>query len=1095
MTSCRLRPRATLQTDRAEVHNVASSQIWFLVVFFEERLMDRCRAILVGILGLSVFGAPDRSGSAAQFTLGKHTFTLPEGFVIEPIAGPGLVERPIVADFDEQGRLYVADSSGSNDNVQKQLAEKPHRIVRLEDTDGDGRFDKSHVFADKMMFPEGAMWLEGSLYVAAPPSIWKLTDTDGDGVADRREEWFKGQTLTNCANDLHGPYAGPDGWIYWCKGAFGEQTYERPGRPPLVTRAAHIFRCRLNGTGIEPVMTGGMDNPVGVVFTPGGERIFTTTFLQHPGGGKRDGLLHAVYGGVFGKIHDVIENHSQTGDVLPVLSHLGAAAPCGLARYESNIFGEEYRDNLFACCFNMHKVTRHVLTPEGATFKSQDEDFLVSDNLDFHPTDVHEDADGSLIVVDTGGWYKLCCPTSQLHKPDVLGAVYRVKRKDARRVDDPRGAKLAWAAMSPLELGPLLGDERPSVRRRAIGEVAARGEAALPVLSAIVLAGHPEEKASDRLSRAARASVQMRRNAVWALTRIDLKSARHFAALADADVEETVRQVALHSISLWRNGQELPLLLNELSSHTSTPQRRRIAAEALGRIGDASAVPVLLRAAETLEAAPDRFLEHSIVFALIEIADPRQTAAGLQATSRATRRAALFALDQMPSGGLEPQTVAAFLNSIEPVVKETATWIVNRHPEWGDSLAGYLHSRLKAKSLSEADATELEQQLGRFARSISVQELIATALEDTNLSRSARQIALNAIGRSALREPPPLWIAALTKVLEGNDVDILEPAVEAAQALAAAKVSDPAFSKAVLSIAGRKGAAASLRVSALSAVPGGLVEVSPALFDFLCDNLRPEQEVLRRSSAADVLAQSKLTTRQLAALAEVFIAAGPLEANRLLPAYKEANDEAVGLELVAALKSSSALTGLRIDTLKTNLAKFPEAVQVRAEELYQLINVDAAKQKEKLETLLSTLKPGDIRRGQAVFKSTKAACFACHPFGYLGGNVGPDLTKIGQVRSERDLLEAIIFPSASFVRSFEPVAVVTRSGKSYNGLIKNESAGEIVLATGPKEEARIARDDIEEMRPGTVSVMPSGLDQQLSPQDLADLLAFLKAAK
>ena len=62
-------------------------------------------------------------------------------------------------------------------------------------------------------------------------------------VADQREEWFQGKTLTGCANDLHGPYLGPDGWIYWAKGAFAEQTYERPGQPPFVTKAAHIFRA------------------------------------------------------------------------------------------------------------------------------------------------------------------------------------------------------------------------------------------------------------------------------------------------------------------------------------------------------------------------------------------------------------------------------------------------------------------------------------------------------------------------------------------------------------------------------------------------------------------------------------------------------------------------------------------------------------------------------------------------------------------------------------------------------------------------------------------------------------------------------------
>src|SRR5947209_9329300 len=190
-----------------------------------------------------------------EVRLNGHTFTLPVGFEIELAAGPPLVNRPITADFDEEGRLYVADSSGSNEKVQVQLEKKPHRIVRLEDTKGDGHFDKATVFADKMMFPEGVMWRDGSLYDAAPPSIWKLTDTDGDGVADKREEWFKGKTLTGCANDLHGPYAGPDGWIYWCKGAFAKQTYERPGRSPFVTRASHIFRCRPDGSGMEPVMT------------------------------------------------------------------------------------------------------------------------------------------------------------------------------------------------------------------------------------------------------------------------------------------------------------------------------------------------------------------------------------------------------------------------------------------------------------------------------------------------------------------------------------------------------------------------------------------------------------------------------------------------------------------------------------------------------------------------------------------------------------------------------------------------------------------------------------------------------------------------
>ena len=156
---------------------------------------------------------------AAEVELDGQIFTVADGMTVERVAGPPLVNRPIHADFDEQGRLYVLDSSGSSARGPEQLKEKSHRIVQLTDTDKDGVFDKSTVFADRFMLPEGACWHDGSLYVAAPPEIWKLTDEDDDGIAEKREVWFDGTTLTGCANDLHGPYLGPDGFLYWAKGA------------------------------------------------------------------------------------------------------------------------------------------------------------------------------------------------------------------------------------------------------------------------------------------------------------------------------------------------------------------------------------------------------------------------------------------------------------------------------------------------------------------------------------------------------------------------------------------------------------------------------------------------------------------------------------------------------------------------------------------------------------------------------------------------------------------------------------------------------------------------------------------------------------
>ena len=76
-------------------------------------------------------------------------------------------------------------------------------------------------------------------------------DADDNGTAEKREIWFDGKTLTGCANDLHGPYLGPDGWIYWAKGAFAKQEYTLPNGKKFTTRASHIFRAKPDGTSIE----------------------------------------------------------------------------------------------------------------------------------------------------------------------------------------------------------------------------------------------------------------------------------------------------------------------------------------------------------------------------------------------------------------------------------------------------------------------------------------------------------------------------------------------------------------------------------------------------------------------------------------------------------------------------------------------------------------------------------------------------------------------------------------------------------------------------------------------------------------------------
>ena len=149
----------------------------------------------------------------------------------------------------------------------------------------------------------------------------------------------------------------------------------------------------------------------------------------------------------------------------------------------------------------------------------------------------------------------------------------------------------------------------------------------------------------------------------------------------------------------------------------------------------------------------------------------------------------------------------------------------------------------------------------------------------------------------------------------------------------------------------------------------------------------------------------------------------------------------------------------------------------------------------KLEAVVKLVDQGDVRRGQLVFHSSQAACIHCHGMGYVGGRIGPDLTRIGNVRSDRDLLESILFPNVSFVRSYEPTQILTTDGQVYNGVIRDESATEIELQLDAEKVIRIALDQIEERQSGKISIMPQGLDKHFSPQQLADLIVFLKAGK
>ena len=1021
--------------------------------------------------------------AATEFRFPAGTITAADGYTVEVAAAPPLVERPVTIDFDERGRLYVTESSGTNIPVAEQVKNPTHRVFRLEDSDGDGTFDRRTVYAEGLMMPEGSLWYRGSLYVTAPPEIWKFTDADDDGVAESREVWFDAKTLTGCANDLHGPYLGRDGRIYWCKGAFAEQSYDLPGRPGWTTRASHIFRARDDASELEPVLTGGMDNPVDVVFTPEGERIMSCTFLVHPGGGERDGLIHALYGGVYGKDHGVLDGHARTGRLLAALAHLGPAAPCGLHRHSGVGHGEALTGNLFTTSFNLRTVFRTELSPAGATFTPETNPFLQADWVDFHPTDVIEDADGSLLVVDTGGWYKLCCPTSQLEKPAVLGAIYRVRREGTTSIADPRGRALDWMGMAPADLAALLADPRPAVVARATDALARLNAAAVPAVRDLF---------------AATTTPAVRQQALWTLARIDGDEARRAVRAGLGDPDAGVRQTACHVVGLHRDAAALDLLGNIVVNDAAPVARA--AAEALGRLGAAGACEPLLAATDR---ADDRALDHSITYALIETAAPAPLRTALAAGTPAAKRTALVALDQMadrlPEPALSQADVIPRCADGDTSVREAAWWVAGRHPDWSAALADQVPALLRQMTTAvPTDRGAIAALLAPLAANPAVAGAVAAAIDDDE--EAIRAAALEAMRAARPTATPPSWVGVLAHLAASPSERDSAAAAESGEAIAVlaglplSKVERAVFRPLAFQIE----AAGTLAPRAILQALGLLGEATGELPDVIVGRLlliaTLGESPVDRNAAATILASATLPERALLRVGDAFAKLGAQEATLLLPGLIKEGGEPL-VRAVEGLSQTEAAGFVRRDLLEAAVQGLPEESAALGAELLAKTDALVALEREAFEKLLASLPEGDPVRGHAVFAGKTGSCTSCHAMAYVGGKIGPDLSHIGAIRTPRDLLEAIVRPSASFVRSYDPAIVVTDDGRSFQGVVREEAGGALAVQTSATVVERVPREIVESIEPGRTSIMPQGYDKLLSAQDLADLVAFLHGAK
>lgn len=987
---------------------------------------------------------------------------VPEGFTIEEAVKPGLVKYPMFAVFDDNGGLFVMESSGHTEGTEEILDAPDFQVLHLTDKNADGVFDHKTIYADKISFPMGGAFVDGSLIVTASPDLVKFTDHDGDGVAEEKEVLLTGWKLHHNAAILSGPFMGPDGFLYMAdaRRSFDIQSKEFVN---FKGKGARIWRCLPNGSQLQSFAGGGFDNSIELAFTPSGDVFGTMTYFTDPEGGYRDALMHWVEDGVYPKPNPVIgeDNLVRTGQLMPVMHKMARVSPSGLMRYTGNMWGDHYQGNLFHAEFNTGRIVKTVISPDGASYAAESQHFMTSNIPDFHPTDVLQQPDGDLLVVNTGGWFIAGCPLSRTAKPEIAGGIFRIRKTDKKTIsDDLWGNKIPWESLSVPQLVGLLDDSRWKVSEKAGEYLLKQPLIAIPYLSEL-LDTHADEA--------------IRTKAVFLLFRTQNPRAWSQVIKGLNDKSDQVKIAAARVLGMAEVISAKEELIKLLENQTNLALARQVAV-ALGQIGDPKATKPLLELVE--KHSSDRFLGHATIYALIQMENEEQLLEEIQ--EGAFSKAALIALDQKQTGSLNETLLQPYLGASDSTKRGTALWVLRNHPEWENAFTGYLKYYFAQE---ERNIDELTIILPTFIDTEAVQTFLAGELMDANNSVDEKFLILKLIEDKPPNEMVSGLKNSLFTLLDSQDERIQKAVIKLAIQIKAVDFIDK-----FKSVIAANEENHSLKLSLYQGLATLGEPIATEDFHWVARQLLvPGQQPLHGLSL-NILRNIALSAADLRWLLDTIFPKAPNgDIPYLIELFEEINDIDLLESLAAELLNRKEIW----DNLSTN-----QLVVVFEGSAAGRVILDSLERRHEgrlsqLEEMADGLVKGDVDKGRTIFFG-KGACGTCHAVAGRGETFGPDLTNIGEIRSRHDILEAMLYPAASFAREYETVSLQTGSQK-YLGIIKKYENGRYELAIGPGSAVQIDEKDIASLDDSNQSLMPAGLLSNLDNQEISDLMLYLQS--
>lgn len=967
------------------------------------------------------------------------TFQLRPGFKAEIAAAEPEVVDPVAMSFDAQGRAYVIEMRDYSERRPERLG----RVRRLEDRDGDGRYETSIVFLDDLPWPTAITCWDGGVFVGSTPDILYARDTTGDGKADIRETVF-----TGFASDF-APYAtnklnvqammnslqwGPDNRIHGC-GSMSGGKVRRVDSPftrtwaakwglgePLVSTETIDLRGR--DYSFDPktleirIETGG--GQYGMSFDDTGRKFFCSNsdHLQVARYEERyaarsgwfsppssrasiaaDGSAAEVFRLSPEEPWRVIRTRWRvTGLVQGLIEGGGRSSgyftsATGITVYRGDAFGPDFAGDVFVADCGSNLIHRKKIRAQGCDLigerpaDEQKREFLASRDTWFRPVQFANAPDGCLWVLDM---YREVIEHPWSLPPNLKRLIDLNSGSDRGRLHRivPEGytprRKVDLASLSAPELVATLAHANGWHRDTATRLLYERQDpAAIPRLRTLLRKVDASPLARLHALQALHAHFPP--NIPSALDPADLEAALQ-------DPSPIVRAAALRFTEL---------------RYTNTP------------LPPSLVTPLSQRASDTAD------VRLQLAFSLGSIQHPQ----------RAQLLASLLQSARTDSG--ESLIAAAVLSSI------------------GEDAAA-LFQTVASESASRSDAggeslPALAETVGRRNRAAEVSQAIETL---------------------AGMKPGPLALRATLRLAEGLR-----------SSGASLSSADPQRQLRRLDSAAKDAVTAGIGLPQIDAIR--LLGHLPA------DSSRPP--------LLAVLSRGRPSPAQRAAIDVLLRGDDAAALDLVLSRWPELEPDAQGLVLETALRRPAgtravleaiathrvgvqSLTAAQLNALRSHA---DTAVRQRA---IELLGTPAATRHEAVAALLPALSlRGDLQRGAAVHQ---AQCAPCHRLGGQGHPLGPDLESVRSQPKEK-LLVAILDPNREVQPTFLATTAETTDGESITGVVSSDTQTGITLKQAGGVEHQLARGRIARLKPEGRSLMPEGFEATLNAQQMADLLAVL----